>query len=140
MYYSLGNRIKQGLEYIQKTDFSLMEDGKYTIDGDTIFAAVSRYKTKELKDAKTENHKNYIDIQYVVKGTEKIGYAPFKAQQASTPYDTEKDVAFYDCPVSLITMDQGSFAIFFPDDIHSPGVVNGSPENVLKVVVKIKVD
>ncbi|MFB6317862.1 YhcH/YjgK/YiaL family protein [Saccharicrinis sp. FJH54] len=140
LYYALGERIKKGLEYIQKTDFSLLEDGKYTIDGDAIFAAVSHYSTKPVEEAKTENHRNYIDIQYVVKGQEKIGYAPYKGQEPSVAYNSEKDVSFYDCPVSLFTMNEGSFAIFFPDDIHTPGVAVTGPGNVMKVVVKIRVD
>lgn len=140
LYYALGDRIKKGLEYLQTTDFSELEDGRHSIDGDTIFAAVSHYSTKALGEANTENHRNYIDIQYVVKGSENIGYAPYKGQEPSVPYNPEKDVSFYKCPVSLITMKQGSFAIFFPDDIHTPGVIIDSAEKVQKVVVKIKVD
>lgn len=140
MYYSLGKRIEKGLRYIQETDFSTVKNGKHPIEGDTIFAAVSEYSTKPLNEAKTENHKHYIDIQFVVKGTEKIGYAPYKGQKPSVAYNPDKDVSFYKCPVSLITVEEGSFAIFFPDDIHTPGVAISKPENVMKVVVKIKVD
>ncbi len=140
MYYRLGERLKKGLQYIQNTDFSKVENGKYQLDGDTIFAAVSRYTTKPEAEANTENHRNYIDIQFIAKGNEKIGYTPFKGQVPKEPYNPEKDIAFYNCPVSFITMEEGSFAIFFPNDIHTPCVAIGSPEEVTKVVVKVKVD
>ena len=140
IYYNLSSRIAAGLKYIQDTDFSTIVPGRYDIDGENLFALVSEYKTKSLDEAKTENHKSYIDIQYIVKGSEHIGYAVYKAQKPSQVYNPEKDVAFYNCQTVLIKYEEGDFAIFFPDDLHQPGIGINGPEEVKKVVIKVKID
>ena len=68
LYEGLGERIAKGLKYIKDTDLAQTELGTYKIDGDTIFAMVQEYDTKELCDAKLEGHFKYIDIQYVFEG------------------------------------------------------------------------
>ena len=139
LYYSLGERIKKGLQYLENTDFSSVETGKYEIDGKNIFVMISEYNSKSLNDAKPESHKNYIDIQFIIEGKEHMGYVPLNGQNESTPYNPEKDVAFYQCETSLIEYNAGVFAIFFPEDIHQPGVGISKSEPVKKAVVKIKV-
>jgi YhcH/YjgK/YiaL family protein len=140
LYYGLGEKIKKGLQYLEGTDFSQIEPGKYMLDGQNLFAAISEYETKALMEAKTENHVNYIDIQYIVSGEEHIGYLPFKGQEASVAYNPEKDVAFYNCKTSPVYLQAGDFAIFYPDDLHQPGIGLNGPSPVKKVVVKIRVD
>jgi len=54
-------------------------------------------------------------------------------------YDTEQDYALYGGDVSYLRLEQGMFAIFFPEDLHMPGIDHvASP--VIKVVVKVKVE
>lgn len=140
LYYGISESVKKGLQYLEETDFSKVEPGKYELDGKDLFAVVSEYESKKIGDAKTENHVNYIDIQYIVSGKEHIGYAIFYNQETSVPYNAEKDVAFYECGTALIPYISGEFAIFFPDDLHQPSIGLDGQSAVKKVVVKIKVD
>ena len=139
LYYGLGEKIKVGLQYLEINDLSNVEPGKYEIDGQNIFVIVSEYNSKSLDDAKTENHKNYIDIQFIIQGREHMGFVPYKGQSESVAYNPEKDVAFYQCETSLIEYNKGDFAIFFPEDLHQPGVGVHAPEAVKKAVIKVKV-
>ena len=82
---------------------------------------VHEYNTKDKKKAKLEAHRKYIDIQYIHSGVELIGVAAFKDQIPITD-DTEKDLAFYEGDASFIKLETGMFAIFFPDDLHMPGI------------------
>ena len=70
-YYNLSKNIRIGLEWLEKTDLKNLEDGKYEIENETVYASVQTYITKD--DAKYEAHKKYIDIQYMINGAEKIG-------------------------------------------------------------------
>ncbi len=143
-YRSLGPRIAAALDYLRGTDFSALADGRHELDGDRLLAMVQRYRTKPLVKARWEAHRRYLDIQYVVQGEERIGYAPIvEGLRVAEPYDADKDVLFFDVQGDLLQVPAGSFAIFGPQDIHAPGVVRVSPpvaRDVLKVVMKCRVD
>ena len=82
---------------------------------------------------------SYIDVQYVVKGVERIGHVPITRVVERTPYDPERDVTLYERGESFVTLPAGSFAIFGPDDVHSPCVSATGPASVRKVVVKASI-
>ncbi|WP_068472372.1 YhcH/YjgK/YiaL family protein [Saccharicrinis aurantiacus] len=138
-YRYLNDRIKKAFEFLEEIDFETIEPGKYNVEGDEIFAIVSEYNTKKKEDARPEAHERYLDIQYIVKGSEYMGYAPLEDQDVSTPYDTEKDLVFYKADVDYIKVSEGMFAVFFPTDIHAPGAEIEKSEPVKKVVVKVLV-
>ncbi len=139
LYSGLRKNIFTALEHIRNTDFTNMETGRYDIDGENIFAIVSDYTTKNSADCRLEAHRKYIDVQYMVKGAELVGYAPLMKQIPVTDYDGEKDVTFYkDDAVSFINFNKGMFVIFFTGDLHMPGI-GTKPSTVRKVVVKVKI-
>ncbi len=138
LYSNLENGVVKALNYIAKQKFSTMEMGKYELDGDKLFAIVNDYKTKSLDGAESEVHEQYIDVQFIVSGEESIGYAPLNNQKPTVEYDADSDVAFYNEKVSLVNMKTGMFAIFYPTDIHMPGIVTDKSVDVRKVVVKIR--
>ena len=113
--------------------------GKYELDGDKAYALVSEYKTKDEIEGKLEAHRKYIDIQFLAKGTELIGYAPFNNQKLITEYNEEKDIAFFSGDKSFIMMGAGTFVILFPNELHMPGIKSLIQQDVKKVVVKVKV-
>jgi YhcH/YjgK/YiaL family protein len=139
LYEGLNERFKKAFDYLRKTDFSAVEKGKYSIDGDAIFAIVNEYETKDKNDCEPEAHKKHIDIQYIVKGTELFGYAPLTIQRAVKDYNEIDDVAIYKEDLSYIKLETGMFIIFYPSDLHQPEVREFEPVTVKKVVVKIKI-
>ena len=72
-------------------------------------------------------------------GVEKIGWIPgCELQEESTPYNEQKDIAFYiDRPTAYTKIYPGQFAIYFPEDGHAPGIGQG---NIRKVIVKVQVE
>ncbi len=136
-YRNLSERLNKGLEFLEEVDFATIEPGRYNIDGDNIYAMVQEYNTKEPENARPETHERYIDIQYIDSGSEYMGYAPLEDQEISQAYNPEKDVCFYNAEVSLNRLDEGMFGIFFPNDIHAPGIKIGESKPVKKVVVKV---
>lgn len=140
IYSVLNERIAKAFQYLKGIEFNDLPPGKYEIDGDNIFAIVAEYQTKDESEGKPESHKKYIDVQYVAEGCELMGYAPLVNQEISEPYNKENDIIFYKTKCSFLELSEGMFAIFFPDDIHLPGIRVGEKSLVKKVVVKIKVN
>ncbi|GAA3579220.1 YhcH/YjgK/YiaL family protein [Snuella lapsa] len=139
LYFGINDRIKKALNYIQQTDFKKLDLGKHNIDGDTIYALVYEYTTKHPDNSFLEAHRNYIDIQYIFEGIEQIGLTTLENQRAVKTYNSADDYELFDETYSLISLKKGLFAIFFPDDLHMPGIKMGNPSTVKKVVVKVRI-
>lgn len=131
-------------DYLQNTDLAKLEAGTYDVlpDGEA-FAIVSEYTPKEPDSCRFEAHRRYIDLQYLISGSERMGIARPEAMTVETPY--VDDIEFYTpdgVEGALYDMaTPADFFVFFPDDPHRPsmkadGDVPGAP--VKKVVVKIK--
>ncbi len=139
-YYGLGEKIKKALIYIKENDFDKIADGKYEIENEKIFASVTRYESKLMEKGLWETHRKYIDVQYVARGREKMGYAPMAKLNVSQEYLDEKDMTRLTGEGNFFLAEEGMFAIFYPSDGHMPGMAVASPEKVLKVVVKVIAD
>lgn len=137
LYATIHPAFADSFRYLRHTDFAALTDGKYGLDFGVV-ALISRYRTKPLSEAVWESHRRHIDIQYVVQGRERFGFVPGeRAPRITTPYDEAKDVIFYEPGQDLLDLVAGQFAVFFPHDIHAPGLACDQPEDVLKVVLKI---
>jgi YhcH/YjgK/YiaL family protein len=138
LYSKLTKRLAKGFEFIIETDLVTIESGKYQIDNDDIFAIVQEYDTKEEKVCVLEGHHKYIDIQYIINGVEFMGFTPL-TDQVSVEENLEKDYTFYKGETSMLRVEEGMFTIFFPEDLHRPGVNADQISKVKKVVVKVKI-
>ncbi len=138
IYQSLSQNISKGLKFLVNTDFSKIPSGRYEIEKDQIFALVSEYETQDSISCKIENHRKYLDIQYMVSGTEYIGYMHDYGQLPTEAYDETKDRSFYMIDTIPLLLPTGSFVIFWPGDLHQPGIKADKSQWVKKVVVKIK--
>ncbi|OGI17995.1 MAG: hypothetical protein A2287_00835 [Candidatus Melainabacteria bacterium RIFOXYA12_FULL_32_12] len=135
-YYNLNAKIEKALRYLQDNDPSEFDNGKYEIDNDNIFVLIQDYDTKT--EGKWEAHEKYIDIQYIIKGREKMGYVNIDELKPVTDYDKDKDILFLEGDGNFVIADEGYFVIFAPQDAHMPGIMIDAPEYVKKAVVKIK--
>ena len=138
-YYVLGEKIKKGFDFLINTDLKSLPDGKYEIDGNEIFANVQTLKTKAKEDKKWEVHRKYIDIQYVIKGREKMGYGILEDfKTIVSHYTPEKDLEFLDGEkYNYIDVYEGDFVMFYPNDVHAPMLKVNNEEEIKKVIVKI---
>ncbi len=137
-YSGLG-RVYTALKFLSDTDFTKVPLGKYELDGDNIYYIVQKYDTNPDKTV-AEAHKKYIDIQYIVKGEEIIAVAPIQSEKTEVEAKEEKDVWFYECETQPLILKDGEFMVLYPSDLHLPGKAVSEPKEVLKVVVKVKVD
>lgn len=134
-YFNLDEKIKKGLEFILNNDLTTFENGKYEIDGDKVTANIQEYDTKS--EGLFEAHKKYIDIQYVISGFEKMGIHDVSKLDKNTEYDEEKDLQFFNGEGSYVSVPQGYFTIFYPQDAHMPCITDKTHSHNKKVVIKI---
>ena len=125
--------------FLKDNDLQKLANGKYKIDGDNVFATVTEDPAKDFDKTKWESHRKYIDLQYVIKGEEKIGVCPVAKATVTKAYNEKKDVANYTAEGKIYTAVPGTFFIFFPTDAHRPNITTGGNNADKKIVIKIKV-
>ena len=91
-----------------------------------------------------EAHKQYLDIQCTLRGLERVACLPIEKLTETKPYSEDGDCALYSAatihhPMEM-TIGDGYFAIFYPQDGHMPGLCADAPTKVKKVVVKVKIN
>jgi YhcH/YjgK/YiaL family protein len=138
-YKGLSPSLDRAFNYIVSTDFTRLETGKHVLNGDDLFALVNEYDTQPDSGLLLEAHRKYIDVQFMVSGRERVGYLPLQNQVPVKEYDPEKDFILFKNDCSFFDFESGMFAVFFPGDLHMPGVCFDVPGKVRKVVVKVKI-
>src|SRR5262245_49167940 len=94
LYRSLGRRFELGFSAL-RDGIGQKPDGKYELDGQNVFAIVQRYQTRPKEKCAWEAHRKYADVQFVLSGAERMGWAPISGLTVRDPYNAEKDVAFF---------------------------------------------
>lgn len=138
-YRGISDDISLGLEWLRNVNPEI-EDGVYELSPN-VKVIVSRYTTKYDNEYGYEAHRQFIDIQYLFNGIEKICYMPLGYLNETKAYSEEMDAAFLEetnIPPQELFLGNGYFAIFFPQDGHKPQLCIGGPETVKKAVVKVK--
>ena len=106
-------------------------------DGNKIL--VQQGTTKAAQGQLLEAHRNYLDIQYIVKGGETVGWAPLETLTLSGEFNTTKDKGMYAGHCDFLDIAEGYCYVVFPEDAHMPGSHLEVPRNYTKLVVKLKV-
>jgi YhcH/YjgK/YiaL family protein len=136
--------IRQGLDFIAANRASNLADGRYEIDGTRVYALVQSYQTLPAGDeSKYEAHRQYLDIQFIVEGSEGMGWTKLENMKVTQEYNPAKDVILGTCPLAqatLIRVDAGQAALFFPSDAHAPKLAVAAPGPVRKIVVKVQLE
>lgn len=138
-YKGLSGDIYLGLEFLKTVTLN-RENGVHELSP-RVKAIVSEYQTREVNEYGFEAHRKFIDIQYLLRGSEKVFCLPIEELQETKPYQEDVEAAFYRTSIKPIemTLGNGYFAIFYPQDGHMPGLCVEKPESVKKVVVKVQI-
>ena len=138
LYRDLSPRIARAFDYLRDTDFQGADPGTFEITGRHVYAIVQEYTTLDRSQGEWEAHRQYIDLQYVVSGTEQIGYAHM-GRLTPGRYDDARDLLRLTGAGDFLTCGPGDFVLLFPEDAHMPRIAVAVPAVVRKVVVKIAV-
>lgn len=135
-------QMKQAFAYLDEIKGKDLDVGRTELDGDALYANVDAYETKVYENTRFESHEKYVDIQYMISGTETLEVVNRNVLEISEGYDVKRDLTFYsgDYKGKQYTITDGEFLIFRPEDAHRPGIATkGVQQNVKKMVIKVKI-
>lgn len=128
------------LEYLRATDPSTITCEVIEIaPGIRVFDG--SLTTKDPSEKLFEIHRANIDIQYVVAGRERMDVAADRGGNPVASDNLETADALHYASVtngSPLYLESGNYAVFFPEDAHKPGCAVDGPEDVRKIIVKVK--
>ena len=137
-YRNWSNSFRDGFDFLLRKDIASLAEGWQSVGTGDIRAAFSHTPGRKRRDAKLESHRKHIDIQFILGGTDRMGWRPrTTCHTIHKAYDSATDVEFLEeDPELWFKLKPGMFVIFFPEDAHMPQVCSGM---IHKVVVKIPV-
>lgn len=115
-----------------------LKPGIYPIDGKNAYTTITEGPEKTEANAKWESHRKYIDLQYIIRGKEKIGRADVDAATITQPYGDARDAANYTADGEYYIATPAEFYLFFPSDAHRPSIHVDGYDVVKKMVIKIR--
>lgn len=121
---------------------SKISDGKYELE-DGAFVNVMTYVTKPVEITYYETHKKYIDIQYMIYGTELMVIQNVVELKNCVlfDYNEEKDVTLYNYNSGdAAILYPGDAIVLHPNDAHRGAIALNQPIKIRKIVVKIPIN
>ncbi len=136
----LPNIFQQVIAFLNSIDPQTIAAGTHLIQGKNIFANVEYGKGKALQERRFELHRHYADVQMLLAGHERQDYTTSAAGELLEDRLEKDDVAFYAVTgqVHSLKMHPGMFVIYFPGELHAPGLRDDDNDrDYKKIVVKV---
>jgi len=113
---------------------------KVDLDKDN-FGLEQVYYSKDRANCFFESHRQYIDVQFILEGEEIIEVTNKDDMIVNLDYNEDMDLLKYETTLntSILKLQKGDVAIFFPEDAHMPCIKLEDSVKVVKTVVKVKV-
>lgn len=114
--------------------------GRYELQGDNIFMNVMQFATQSPEQKKAELHREYIDIQVLLSGEERILFGMTDSARQCEEMHVEDDYQLCSqiADEHAMVLKPGRFVIFMPGEPHKPGCVVQAPMDIKKVVIKVR--
>lgn len=115
--------------------------GRYDLEGEHLFMNVMTFETQHPAQKKAEMHEQFIDIQLLLSGEERIQFGVAGSARQCEERHVEEDYQLcHDIDtMQTLHMKPGMYAIFMPGEPHKPGCVVAQGEEIKKVVVKVHI-
>jgi YhcH/YjgK/YiaL family protein len=136
-YESVIPGLAEAIETVKSIDS--LEPATYPLPGCGGRILVQKNTTKPAEGGLLEAHKNFLDIQYIVEGGETMGWAPLNTLTEAKAYNPDKDVWHFDGERDFMFVRPGYCYVVYPEDAHQPGVHIETPNDYVKMVIKLPV-
>ena len=142
--------MRHAVRFLMTNDMNAYEAGKYEIapGGIPMILQVIDQSTAPREELRPEIHRKNIDLQFLASGGPEA--ACFYSDDGEGTVDedlldTARDILFYrndpEKPEGKILLTEGSFAMYFPWDVHIPAVQAGEkPAAIRKIVIKVPME
>ena len=136
-YKGLCKNLDTAIDYLLTHDPASLPLGRTEVDGENVFINVMEADLSP-DSTRLEYHKKYADLQIDLTGGDGWGYTTLPGEEAG---EFTGDIGFRTSPDAVSgTLGEGRFVLFFPTELHKPGLVQDGCANVRKAVVKIKME
>ena len=142
--------LASALQFLKNNDLTKHEAGRFdiTLDGVNMILQVLDIETKTRNELLPEIHRKFIDVQFLCSGgPENAAYYNDDGTNKihEDLLNSPRDICFYEnnpnVREGLIPLEVGTFAVYFPWDVHVPAVaVNDVPVKIRKIVIKVPLD
>lgn len=137
--------IREAIRYCRETNFSDRGESRQILRGGSMIIQICDRITGAKEEKPPEVHRKYAELQYMAEGSEYMGFYPDRGDnKLLQDCLEEKDTIYYqENPFSdetMLLMTPGTYAVFFPEDVHRPFCQVGEPARVKKIVVKVALD
>ncbi|MFI3115908.1 MAG: YhcH/YjgK/YiaL family protein [Clostridia bacterium] len=132
--------IQTCVDYIENNDISKLAPGKYPFEGKELSIHIAEYPTDVPEKRIWEAHAKFIDLHYIISGTEQIW-----VQDVSKMKVGELDVNRDFIPLEgegfdkIAVMTPGDFCMCLPHEGHKTGVAIDGSVPIKKAIFKILV-
>lgn len=140
-YHAHQDRWDKAFLFLKQNNLDSIKPGRYAVDGENVYAEVTEKESTEFDKSKWHSHRKYSDVQYIIRGKDKVGVAPVASLTITVPYDSTKgDSQSYspDSKGKYYIATQGSFFIFFPTDAHRPFIKINGYETTKRIILKVR--
>ena len=87
--------LETALKWLADHDLPNMEAGTYEVQGKDLYIMIQDFTTQPAGERRPERHDDYLDLQYIVSGVERMGYVPYTGKETVDEDPEGKDVTFY---------------------------------------------
>lgn len=132
----------EAFQFIKNTDLENIKPGVYIVDTGNVTAIISELSPKNKEEVKWEAHRNFNDLQYIIKGKAQMGVAPLSSPNSvsSVAYDSKTDNENFNVSgENYYDAEPGTFFIFSPNEIHRPAFKVDGSDQIKKIVIKVRV-
>ena len=137
-YAGLSSNFATAVRYLQTADLTALPKGITEVDGQQVYINLQIYDTAP-RDPAWEAHAAYADIQLMLQGREKFGFAP-----EAELHPLKEGTDFRTCTARssfYFTLEPGQYAIFPPGEPHDPcHPADEDGEHCVKAVIKVRMD
>lgn len=129
-------KVQSVIDWILNGDFEDKAEGRFP---DGSFYTIQEYCTKEEEHCIIETHRNHIDIQYLLSGSEILKTFIPNSLVGNRNYNEEKDVEIwrYGTVMTSTIMLPRSLMVIYDGQPHMGAIINGKSEKVKKLVCKV---
>ncbi len=139
LYKGISKNLDTAIQFISTHDLNELPLGKTTIDGDRVYINVMETKAQPIEERKYEVHKNYMDIQIDLIGTERVDTGDYH-QVTLEDYHQENDVAAASSEdLAQCILGPGNFIICMAREPHKPNIAVSDDTFLKKAVVKVHI-
>lgn len=115
-----------------------LEDKRYDLE--TGYFKVQSGKTKPIQEGNFESHREYIDVQIILKGGEELAWNDVSQMNEQTPYKKEQDITKWNGKLEhTLLISEGMFYIMFPHDGHKAISHTNLEHTYKKIVLKLPI-